>query len=429
MAGTMRTGMNLPSLRLRRSRRLHYAWTIVFAAFVIAAAGYGVQLSFGVFLKPLAEEFEWTRTAISGAFAAFMLMKAVLATAFGKYTDRYGPRVFSIVGALFLGTGMILASTIKDIWLLYVVYALFISVGIAAIIVPLSATISRWFYERRGLALGILNGGAGVGMLVMSPVAGLLIERYSIGMAYIVGGAVVLAVAAPCALLIRREPGSMGLEPYGVGKARGTVAVDRNASLAGAVNWTLREAVRTRAYWFMTLIYTVWAFCLLTVNTNIVAHATDMGHSSLVAPTLLSFIGGLFLVGVLAFGLAGDRFGHKVPLAICVVCHGILVLWLANVHSFAHLVAFSVLFGIFYGGMVVAITGLTAELFGLRAMGAIFGLLFGIGTLGGAAGSLIGNIIYDMTDPHSYTPAFWLAGSLLLVTSPLFPFLKTPRKA
>jgi MFS family permease len=347
----------------------------------------------------------------------------------GAATDKYGPRLVIGAGALLMGAGMILTALISELWQLYLIYALLISGGVAAVYVPLTTTVSRWFHTKLGLALGLLNAGSGVGMIVMSPMAGALISFYNVRTAYVVIGCTVLILSVLCAQFLRKEPQSVGLLPYGYSatpKPEPDQAFSAEDGQEGVVGLSFKEALNSKPFQALAIIAFMYGVCFFTVTINIVPHATDLGIPSLTASTILSVIGGFFIVGVLVIGNAADRFGHKKLLALCIVLLSASVIWLTSLTSFALFSVFSVLIGFAYGGIRVTLAGVSADLFGSKSLGTIFGSIIAAALVGGAIGTVLGNIIYELSDPHSYNPAFWITGAGLLVSSSLFMML--PRR-
>jgi len=404
----------------------------VAAAFAVSVLGYGVQYSFGVFLKPLALDFQWSRAATAGAFAAFTIGRGVYGIVMGAMTDRYGPRVVVGAGALLMGMGMMLTAAISELWHLYLIYAFLIGGGVAAVYVPLTATLSRWFHTRLGLALGFLNAGAGVGMVAMSPLVGVLTSFYGVRTGYLAIGGAVLILALLCAQVLRKEPAAMGLQPYGYpaalerGSGQAKPSPGQNEELPGL---TFKQALGTRSFQALAVIAFMFDVCLFTVLINIVAHATDLGISPLAAPTILSVVGGFFIVGVLVVGNASDRLGHTKLLAFCILLQAASVLWLTSLKSFGLFCLFGALLGFCYGGIRVTLAGVSAHFFGTRCLGPIFGTIIASALVGAAVGSVLGNVVYELTRPHSYTLAFWMVGGALLASSVLFLALRKPGAA
>ncbi len=168
---------------------VYYGWVVVGAGFVAALFTYGISYySFSVFLKPMAAEFEWSRGATSLAMTFYSLIYGGLGMVMGTLTDRYGPRITVTIGAVLLGLGGLLMSRIDSLWQLYFCYAFFMGGALATMWVPLSTTVSRWFVARRGLAVGILAGGAGAAAILGAPLTTYLVAQFEWRTAYLILG-------------------------------------------------------------------------------------------------------------------------------------------------------------------------------------------------------------------------------------------------
>ncbi|MGB2813753.1 MAG: MFS transporter, partial [Dehalococcoidales bacterium] len=161
-------------------------------------------------------------------------------------------------------------------------------------------------------------------------------------------------------------------------------------------------------------------FCLLIIMVHIVPHATDMGISSTAAAGVLAAIGGISMAGRFATGVAIDRIGNRLSMVICFILLILVLLWLQMARELWMFYLFAVVYGIAHGGLFTAISPIVAEYFGLRAHGALFGIVFFSSMVGGAIGPVLAGHIFDTTG--SYTIAFWTctavgAFALLLILS------------
>ena len=134
-----------------RKPYMFYGYMIVLAGFLISAVIWGAAYSFGVFLKPLAADFGWTRAVTSGAYAMSMFALGLLVMVTGRLNDRFGPRIVMTGCGLFLGLGYILISQITTLWQMYLFYVVLVGVGMSGGFVPLASSVARWFVKRRGL--------------------------------------------------------------------------------------------------------------------------------------------------------------------------------------------------------------------------------------------------------------------------------------
>jgi len=392
---------------------------VVGAALCVAIVAYAVHYSFGIFFKPLAAEFNWTRAMTSGAFSLYMLSRGGFGILTGWATDRYGPRITVAAGGFFIGLGLLLTSQISTLWQLYIFYSLLVGLGVSVAFAPLVATVARWFIERRGLAMGIVLAGIGLGTAIMPRPAGYFIDTYGWSTSYIIMGASALALIVLAALLLRRSPEEKGLLPYG-----GTEVAKSSNLVAEKGGISLREATRTRPFWVLFVITILFATCLYMVMVHIVLHATDLEISEDVARSFLAVIGISTIFGRLAVGWLSDAIGRKPALAICLFSQAATVFALMGISGVGTFYVFAVIFGLAYGGVVTQLPLIAGELFGLHSIGAIVGLEMLGTSLGGAIGPVLGGYVFDVTNSYHY--AFLVGAIGLLVAMALILFLKTP---
>ena len=415
-----------------KTSRFFYGWVVVATAFCVALVAYGVQYSFGIFLNPLSEDFGWSRALVSGAASLFMFSRGALAILTGRATDRYGPRITVAIGGFFLGLGLILTSQISAAWQLYLFYGLMVGFGLSVAFAPLVATASRWFVSKRGLAIGIVVAGIGMGTVVMSPLARYLIATYGWSWSYIIIGLLAWIIVIPGALLLRRSPEEKGLLP--LGKAEAIAGDERNSNIAKKgdsltserAGFSLKDAVHTRAFWLLLAMIIFWSICVQMVMIHIYPHATDLGIPEVVAANFLVVIGIFSIIGRLVMGAVSDRLGGKLTLAICLVLQALAMFWLLRATDIWMLYLFAAVFGFAYGGCVPQLPVIAGEIFELKSIGAIVGVqMLGV-AIGGAIGPLLGGKVWDVTD--SYYFAFLVSGICTILALILLAFIRVPRK-
>jgi MFS family permease len=418
------------SRRGLRIGRIFYGWYIIIAAFLVATIGNGLQYSFGVFLKPLSQEFDWSRSLTAGAFMFYMICRAFSGILMGGLSDKYGPRIIVGLGGFLMGLGMLLGASIGSPWQLYLFYGGFIGIGMGVAGAPLWATVSRWFVAGRGRALGLMASGAGVGNVIVSPVAAYFIRNFGLSTAYLVIGAISLFALSISALVLRKEPGDLGLKPYGAPTGAGAEGVNLDGKKPGeSSDWTISQALHSRSFKLLAGSGVSFGVGFFILVTNIVAHATDLGVSGATAPYLLSIIGGSGAIGMVITGRASDKVGARQVLIASFLLQGGVLLWLTAVSGFTLFCVACAIFGFGYGGVMPQFPGITAELFGLRSLGGILGILSLTWLLGGAVGAELGNLIYDLTKPHSYILAFWLGGAVFMVGALFLLLMIKPRRS
>ena len=398
-----------------------YGWVIVAAGCVILSLGAGSEYTFGIFFTELCDDLGWTRTTVSGAFSLFMVVHALTYSVAGRLNDRYGPRLMVMISTVVLAVGFSLMSTINALWQLYVFYGIFTGVGMSFSYVPITSTIPRWFTVKRGLALGITLAGGGIGILAAAPLAQYLIFHFGWRTSYLIIAALIFAIALPLSFLLTLNPSEKGLLPYRIEKI-GARSKERDNPLPGAVDFTLKQAIKTKTFWLLFAMYTVLYFTIKMVTVHLKAYATDVGITPMVAATLIGLIGGILSVGTLTIGSISDKIGRKACFFIVYLLMAVMMLWLMKASQAWHFYLFSVLFGFGYGGSFILFPTAIGDWFGTKFHGSIFGVL-SLAALGGAIGPLLAGYIFDTRGSYELAiiigaAALFIAMSLSLILKP-----------
>lgn len=408
--------------------KFFYGWLITGAASVVMIVCFGVQYSFGIFFKSLIAEFGWTRAATSGIFSLYMIMRAVFSIAMGYFSDRRGPRLIVAIGGFSMGLGLLLSSRVNAIWQLYLLFGLMGGLGAASFYVPLASTLSKWFIKKRGLVLGILTAGMGLGTVIFSPLIEFLISTYNWRSSYIILGVITLVTILTSALLLRESPEEMGLQPDGrkINNEGHQKIGPQNSCDKG---FPLKKAILRVPFWLLLFIEVINYMATITPMVHIVPYATDAGISPMVAAGIIAAIGGFSILGRLILGAISDRVGAKNLLPLTFIGEAVMLFFLILSKDATMFYIFAVIFGFAYGGSVPLIPAMTASYFGLGSMGAIFGTISFAGVLGGALGPFMAGYIYDVT--KKYTIAFLTVGILASVAAVLSYYLRRlePQKA
>jgi len=388
---------NLPA-GVKQPPRFFYGYIIVAVCFLIMLLAWGASRTYGVFFTPLQDEFGWSRATVSGAYSLSNIMIGLISIFIGRLTDRFGPRTVLIGCSVFLGAGYLLMATVQGLWQVYFFYGFLIAVGMSGINVPLSSTVARWFYGKRGLVTGVISCGIGLGTIVFPPVLTSLIIRYDWRTSYLIVGAVVLVLMAASAWFLRRDPRSMGLTPYGdkVSRKKSPTTVD--------FGYSYGEAWRTWQFWVLAGSFFCNGYLVDTSIVHLTRHAMDMGMEAVTAAGLISAVGIGSIGGRLAWGNTADRWGCRKTLlsifALMMAAYG----WVQFADGPWSLYLFAVIFGFAYGGFPVLQSLTTAEYFGLKAHGSIMGTFYCCAMCGAAAGPWLAGWVYDVTG--SYFGAF-----------------------
>jgi len=388
-----------------RGGRRYYGYTVVTACFFMQGVAIGAMVTYGVFLKYLQTEFGWSRAFISGASSVVLVLMGAFGVLFGRLNDTLGPRRILLVSGLFLACGYFLMSQLHVGWQLYVFYGLFVGIGLSSHDIVTLSTVARWFKKRRGMMTGVVKAGTGTGQFLIPLVASSLILTTGWRNTYLVIGAVILVVYIVASRLVRRSPEDMGLLPDG--------GLESDGTDAQATGLLFGQAVRTPQLWFCSLAYPFITFGTMTILVHIVAHGSDIGMSPTNAAAVVSTIGAVSVAGRLAVGAVGDRIGNRRAFLLWFVFLLSALVWLLFASSGWMLFVFAVVYGFAHGGFYTVLSPTVAELFGLRAHGAIFGFIYFWGTIGGAVGPVVSGWIFD--SQQSYDTAFTILLGLALL--------------
>ena len=360
----------------------------------------GLFFTFGVLFPEFEKEFGWSRAQISGASSTMFIVMGVLGIAMGRVNDQIGPRILLTASTVVFALGFILMSRMTALWHLYLFYGLLCGLGVAAHDVVVLSTVARWFTRGRGLMSGLVKTGAGIGQLIVPLFAAFFILRHGWRDATMVVGLVDLIVMVIAAQVVRRDPKSLGLRPWGDDQKEVANDVTQEAGL------DLKQAVRTRQFWLISMAKLADWYCLFTIIIHVVPHGIDQGLEPATAAIVLSVIGGCSILGRLVLGAGFDYLGTKRSLLIAFALLFLSVVFLQLLSDPRWLFAFAFVYGIGHGGFFAIASPSVAEYFGTRSHGVIFGIVMFTGSIGGTLGPWLSGWLYDSTG--TYDIAFLL---------------------
>lgn len=392
------------SVEERARSGVYPGWLVVLAAFCGVMVSFGSLLvfTFGVFLKPLSQEFGWSRESISSAFGIAAMSVAVCSPVLGRLLDRYGPRPIVIpcmvVFGIAFGSLSLLTPNLIHFYLTFVVIGI---VGNGTTQMGYSRAVSSWFTDKRGTALALVVAGVGVGSIVFPSLAQRIIESYGWRAAYLTLGVIILLLGVPLTILFVRE------RPVAVDKLR-------QSSHAGS---SVRTGLRSRAFWLLVGTLFLSSIAVNGAVTHMSALLTDRGVTPGSAALALSVLGGMSLLGRLVTGYLLDRYsGPRVSFLLLVgVAAGIVVLSKAASTSGALIAA--ALIGLGLGGEADVTPYLLTRYFGLRSFSTLYGLTWTAYAFAGAAGPVIMGRVFDATG--SYEPLLLILSVQTLVSAGL----------
>jgi len=384
--------------------RRRQGWVVVGACSLVMFGVWNSHAGFGVFLPVLAKEFGWSRGAISIAPSLNLIIGGLIAFAIGAASDRWGPRLILTISAVTAGALFALASRIDALWHLYLVLGVLQGVAMSSVYLVPTTTVSRWFVEQRGLALGILLAGLNLAFVTGPRLSAFLIERYGWRMTYLVLGALVWIVAIPGSLLTRFPPE--------------TTDDSRSAEPAASAGLTLREALDDRRLWLLVTAWLLLGFNQMMMSIHLVSFVKDQGVALERAALALTILGTGTIVGRVLVGIASDRVGTKPMFWCCLTVQIGSLLAIVSGPSLSILDLWLFGFGLSAAGSDTTLVKGAVETFGVRAIGAVMGVLSLGWRCGAAVGPTAAGFIYDATG--GYTLAFSLAACGLALSCAFF---------
>ena len=414
----------ISNLKMRKNH-FYYGWVVLAACLVINIVSVGMRLSFGVFFKPLEVEFGLTRATTSGIFSAYLIICGLVGIIGGWALDRYSPKKVFILTGLLSGLGLLLTSQATALWHIFLSYSLLLALGTGSTFVIVMTLVSKWFTQgRRGLALGIVSCGAGIGMTIMPPIANYFISAYDWQTSYLVLALIAFFILIPCALLLKRSPGEVATSVSLEKLAATTPVSDKEKHDDEPKQPSLAQAIKTRNFWLLFFMMFLWAVCSYIVLAHIVRHAIDLQISAGQAATVLTIIGGTSIPGRLLMGRLSDVKGSKYASIIYALILIASMLWLIWASNLWMLYVFAVPFGLCFGASAPLVALLIGDAFGTRYLGTILGVLETGWASGSAFGPVLAGYIYDTN--YNYALAFIIGIIAILITLLLIALLKMP---
>ncbi len=390
-------------------RRTDYRWIILATGFAILFFNGGSRSALGLMLKPMGDDLEWSRSALSLGITAYMLVSALAMPFVGRLADRFDMRWVMGTGVVVGAVGVGLMSLIASPWQLFAVYGLVFALGNAGVSNPIvSVMIVRWFPDRRGVANSVAVSGNAIGQLVIVGLLAQSLVRFGWRVSYAALGLANLAILAPIAFTaVRAAPSqaARGKQPSSDNPATTEQAVD----LRQVPLWTSGQL------WLLGGIYAICGFQDFFVATHVVAFALDIGFGALIAGNLLALMGVMGLLGVLVSGFLADRIGPARPTLLCFAMRiGIFVLVILS-QSKPAVMMFALLYGFTFLMTAPLTVIFSGNIFGSARLGRISGTISMIHQISGGIGALAGALAFDIWG--SYDRAFLLMLTLSVVAT------------
>ena len=377
-------------------------------ACILLAINFGFRSSLGLFLKPVSETFGYGREVFAFSLALQNLLWGLSQPVAGAFADKFGTSRVVIVGTIFYSLGLYITATADNFIGLHLGAGILIGMGISGtglgVVLPAMARMVA--PEKRALALGVGTAAGSAGQFVFIPVAREFLVAYGWQTALIL-----MALGALSMILF---------SPVFRGDSKVNVTIDNEPkqNLKEALN----EASKHIHYWLLIAGFFVCGFQLAFITVHMPSYLADKGFDSSVAAISLSIIGLCNIIGSLVSGHLSGIYSKKWILTYIYAARSIvIVLFLVIPISTFTIYAFSFATGLLWLATVPPTSGLVAQMFGLRFMGTLYGIVFLNHQIGSFTGVWLGGYLFDTTG--SYNQVWWWAAIIAAVTALIHVFI------
>jgi MFS family permease len=408
-----------------RARGVFFGWWIVVAAIVFQTLQTGLlQQAYGTYAVVLHDEFGWTTTSLSIVYALQSVLTGVLGPAQGWLIDRFSPRSIMRVGALIFGFGFIALSRI-DSFAGFCIVILITSFGATlAGFMTVTTVIVNWFQRRRALAMALTQIGLSIAGLI-APIIAWSLTSEGWRTTAVASGVIILLVNLPLARMLHRTPEEVGQLPDGDRPLRDRTERAGAAGAALQPEFTARQALRTRAFWFISIGHALALFVVTAVTVHLVLHLVDdLGYTVGQAANIIALMTGIMIFGRFAGGILGDRFEKRYLAAAAMFGHAFGLIMLAYANSFWMVLLFALAHGMAWGIRGPLMQAMRADYFGRASFAKVMGFSATIIMTGTVGGPLIAGVMADHFG--NYTAGFTLLASFAVIGSVFFLFATRP---
>ncbi len=421
----------------RARRKVFFGWKIVAAGAVLNALAAGAYFTgFSVYFLPVTRDFGRSRAAISLAHGLGRLEGGFGAPVAGYLVDRLGPRTMVAFGGITAGLGFILLGFTHNFPTFLLVYVGVISLGMSAgFNNGIGAAINHWFIRRRGFAMSLTYLGQSIGGAVITPAVAFIVLSAGWRTAAIVSGVIMVALTIPLSFVIRTSPESMGLLPDGDVKppaARGKVAAVRSSRFGRhitTVDFTVKEALRTRTFWHMTLAKGLRIAATTATFVHMVPLVVWKGQSEATGAFVVAFVAFTAIPLRIILGWIGDKWAKQKIVGITMFLGAVsLTVLLLPGEGLWRLLIFAALFA-FPEGVIGMSWTLIGDFFGRRSFATLRGVADAVGSFMSAGTPVFLGWMFDTTG--SYRDALIPMVVLYLMAALLFwslPRAKLPSR-
>ena len=394
---------------ITKLRQIYRGYPIAIVVFLSTGLSVGMtQYAFGEFAGPLKEQFGWSQTQLNLSLA-FSFISGLCAPFVGTLSDRIGIRPVMFGSILIIAIGFLMRPFITELWHWYLFSALVYTGFPGATVLPGGKMVGLWFPRTRGRMMGAVMAGNNFGGITMPPLAAAIIVVFNWQTAYVVFGVIMGALAVMVLFVIVEDEKKVESEMKRTG--RGDQALIARAAAQAGV--TLKQALRNRNFWLVTVGLVAATFTYQGVLTQLRQHFEESGFTPAMATTAVSTIAGMGIFSKLAFGRASEKITARIATILSIGLQMVGVLIIAQVDA-SHLLWLGIfVFGLGFGGLGALALLVVQEMFGMKEFGGIMGIMQ-VGMIASGTGApMMAGAIHDSSG--SFDSAFLIVAAIFVV--------------
>jgi predicted MFS family arabinose efflux permease len=373
------------------------------AGALILTLAMGIRQTFGLFMGPVCLALDIGREQFGFAMAVQNILWGAAQPFAGALADRFGALRVLLAGSLAYAFGLVLMATAGTYAAFHTGAGLLVGLGLSCVsfAVVLGAIGRAVPPQRRSAAFGLASAGGSFGQFAMAPIGQAMIASLGWSTAFLAMAGLALAMAPLALILVRGSSVAARMEPA---QPSARPAAER---LQEGLREALREASRHRGFWYLNAGFFVCGFQVVFIAVHLPAYLADLGLTPALAAMALALIGFFNIIGTWGCGLLGGHYSKKRLLSALYAVRALTIaVFLASPKTETSVLAFAAAIGLLWLGTVPLTSGLVGQIFGVRYLSTLFGLVFFSHQVGSFLGVWLGGVVYEWTGSYD---AIWLA--------------------
>lgn len=411
---------------------IFYGWWMVALGCSIRMLGGGFHLyGFTIFFLPITRELGLSRAATSAVFSLARAEGAIEGPLAGYLIDRFGPRPMMLAGVILSGVGYMLLAGVESYTGFLVVYLGVISLSFSAGFMHSPMVLANsWFIRRKAFAMTLISSSIGIGGTLITPLLAFSVQTWGWRWGAFLAGVGLIVTGVPIALFAKRSPESMGLLPDGDSAETPAAKPPADGVHARPIDepaadgeFTVRQAMRTTAFWMLVLATTTRVGVFNSITVHFVPIMVWKGATEQHAAAMLAAMALMSLPSHLFIGWIADRVNKPILMALCMIIGAVAVGFLAYGDDLWSLWLFTLLIT-FVEAIFPVSWATVGDYFGRKSFATIRGTMSFFYLWGPALGPVITGAVYDRH--QSYAPLMSAYIATFLIAAGLYALMRKP---